>query len=160
VSRDRVDLLLVLKDHSYEQEGWFVPLLQAVEGVTATQAAWQPAGGGNSIWQTLYHLNFYNELYLRRLTGQEVGRGVASNDETFVVPAGPDAEAAWQAEVERARRIGAEFRTALAELDDAGLDGLGKVGGALPHLVMHDAYHAGQIVLIRKQQGSWPASRG
>jgi uncharacterized damage-inducible protein DinB len=33
------------------------------------------------------------------------------------------------------------------------------VGEALTNWMMHEAHHTGQIVLIRKMQGSWPAQR-
>lgn len=159
MSRARIDLLLNEKDHTWDQEGWFLPLAKALDGVTAEQAAWQPPGGGNSIWALLAHLNHYNEHYLRRFTGQEPGPTAPSNTATFAIPDGPNAETAWAAEVERASRIAAEFRVFLDGLTDEGLEALGKLGKNLPHLILHDAYHTGQIVALRKQQGAYQATR-
>ncbi|AZV63805.1 hypothetical protein DOZ91_00540 [Peribacillus frigoritolerans] len=31
--------------------------------------------------------------------------------------------------------------------------------GGLARQILHNVYHIGQIVLIRKQQGSWPQER-
>jgi uncharacterized damage-inducible protein DinB len=158
-----MDLLRSEKEFVWDKEGWFVPLIAALDGLTAAQAAWQPPGAGNSIWQTVVHLNYYNERYLARFLGTPLGDPVADNDATFVPAGGADQEAAWAAEMERTRRVGAGWQLALAELTDADLArpiGQTTLGEQLPHLVMHVAYHAGQIVLLRKQQGSWPAKRG
>lgn len=32
-------------------------------------------------------------------------------------------------------------------------------GEEVMSLILHDAYHTGQIVLVRKLQGSWPGTR-
>jgi uncharacterized damage-inducible protein DinB len=105
------------------------------------------------------HLNYYNERYLRRLTGAEPGPAVTNNTATFAVPTGAPAEPAWKAEVERATHIATALRSFLSELTDEGLEELGDLGQNIPHLLMHDAYHTGQIVLLRKQQGAWQATR-
>lgn len=151
MDRDMMDLLLVQRDHSWEQEGWFPPLAAALEGVGPAEAAWRPPGGGNTIWQTVNHLNYYNERLLCRLTGMPFGPEL-DNDATFGEPGNPEDAVGWQAALERTRRIAQGLRTALAER--------GKADRNLALWVMHDAYHTGQIVLIRKQQGTWPARRG
>jgi uncharacterized damage-inducible protein DinB len=164
VNREWLELLRIEKDAVWDTEHWFIPLMMALDGVTAAQAAWQPPGAGNSIWQTVMHLNYYNERFLHRMLGTAPGQSVANNDETFVPAGGDNQEAAWAAELERTRRIGAGWQSALAELtDEAIARPIGEsttVGQQLPHLLMHVAYHTGQIVLLRKQQGSWPAKRG
>jgi hypothetical protein len=33
------------------------------------------------------------------------------------------------------------------------------IGLTLTSIILHDAYHIGQIIQIRKLQGSWPANR-
>lgn len=157
MSRVRIDLLLKLRDYSWDQVGWFLPLAQAIEGLTAAEAAWQPPGGGNTIWQTVNHINFYNERLLARLTKTPF-EGVNNNDETFQGPGNPEDTAGWQATLERTNRIAIELRQVLAELTDADLEqkvgnGAHTVGDGLTSWVMHDAHHTGQIVLIRKMQG-------
>lgn len=165
MSRERAGLLLTLWAYGWDDEQWFVPLAKALEGVGAAEAAWQPAGGGNTIWQTVNHLNFYNERMLCRLTGTTAPAGPGSNTATFSEPGDPADAAGWQATLDRTRSIAEGMRAALARLSDADLDGpwppSGKstVGTELARWLMHDAYHTGQIVLLRKQQGSWPAER-
>jgi uncharacterized damage-inducible protein DinB len=159
----RVALLVAQKDATWNQEEWFVPLAVALDGVGPAEAAWQPPGGGNTIWQTLNHCNYYNEQLLLRLTGQPMLPQAPANDATFSEPGNPDDAAGWQAALERAHRVNEGLRAALAALTEADLDAErpnGTLGQRLPLWVTHDAYHSGQIVLLRKMQGSWPNSRG
>ncbi|HYG57650.1 MAG TPA: DinB family protein [Symbiobacteriaceae bacterium] len=160
MTRDRMDLLLKLKDFGWNQEGWFAPLAAALEGVTAAQASWQPPGGGNTIWQTVNHLNYYNGRLLRRFTGQPLEQGLPDNDSTFAVQEG--AEAQWLAALEQTRHIADGLRGVLGEMTDQDLGkpfNDGTLQDTLVSWIMHDVYHTGQIVLLRKQQGSWPAQR-
>jgi uncharacterized damage-inducible protein DinB len=163
--RDRLNLLQQLRSYSWNEEGWFVPLAEALKDLSVTQAAWQPPGGGNTIWQTVNHLNFYNYRILCRLTGQPLDAQKESNDETFGGPSDAANTAAWEATVQEAGRIADGLKKALAELTEADLDrSLSEASKApaadfLAAWIMHDAYHTGQIVLLRKQQGSWPATR-
>lgn len=162
MSRDRLDLLQAQLQFTWEKEGWFLPLAAALEGIGAPEAAWQPPGGGNSIWQTLNHLNYYNERYLQRLTGAPLGPALPDNDATFMNPGDPGDAEGWRAEVARAGVIAEGLRKALAEMTDADLAKPltdSTVGGILPLLITHTAYHTGQIALIRKMQHSWPARR-
>lgn len=163
MSRPKMELFAKLWDYNWDEEAWFLPLAQALEGVTPAQAVWQPPGGGNTIRQTLEHLNYYNERLLCRLTGTTFALSAANNDDTFGGAGDPADADGWQAELDRTKRIGEGLRKALAAMADADLAtavGTHTVGDTLTAWVMHTAYHTGQIVLIRKQQGSWPANRG
>lgn len=163
MSRDRMGLFAALREIGWDKEGWFLPLAPALEGVTAAVASWQPPGGGNSIWQTVNHLNYYNERYLARVTGAPLGPAVADNDATFADPGNPQDEAGWQATVAKTHQIATGWRTVLAEYTDADLTrqvGDSTLGDTLLAWIMHDSYHTGQVVLLRKMQGAFPAKRG
>ena len=67
----------------YDQNGWFVAVRNALEGLTAELASWKPDGADNSIWETLAHLTYYNYAYLERFKGVEYQYDVADNDATF-----------------------------------------------------------------------------
>lgn len=163
MTEGRMSLFRKLRAYSWDQESWFVPLAAALEGVGPAEASWQPPGGGNTIWQTLNHINYYNERLLGRLTDTPLDKPLPDNDATFGEPGSPEAVAAWKAELDRTRRIAEGLHKTLAERTDADLDqtyGSATLDEALASWIMHDSYHTGQIVLIRKQQGSWPAKRG
>lgn len=157
IAMNVMDVFRSLAGFSWDKEEWFVPLATALEGVGAAEAAWQPPGGGNTIWQTVNHLNYWNGRMLGYLTGVTQPKGIG-NDATFGEPGDPANAAGWADTLELTRRVAEQRRAVLAELTDADLSralGSGTVGEALPSWLLHDAYHTGQIVLLRKQQGSW-----
>ena len=45
---------------THDQQDWFVPVKQALDGVTAAQATWKPQGGDHSIGMLANHLLFWN----------------------------------------------------------------------------------------------------
>ncbi|MDB4896756.1 MAG: hypothetical protein JWN15_3018 [Firmicutes bacterium] len=159
---DRISMLRKQRDFVWSEEHWFATLSQALKDVGPQEAAWQPPGGGNTIWQTVNHLNYYNEAILYRIIGRKFEHTASGNTATFGEGSAEDA-AGWEATAERTRQLANELSKALDELTDADLDKPNEKGHTLadelPAWVMHDAHHAGQIVLIRKQQGSWPAQR-
>ncbi|MGG6309859.1 DinB family protein [Paenibacillus macerans] len=160
MSLNAIELLVLQKDNTWELAEWIVPLATALEGVTAQQAAWPPPGGGNTIWQTVSHINYYNQRILSRLKGIDPGARVETNEETFAVNDDGQDEKAWADALAETKRIALELRDAIAGLSESDLKApyattTESTGRELSRWMLHDAYHAGQIVLIRKQQGSW-----
>jgi uncharacterized damage-inducible protein DinB len=150
----------------YDENGWFVALKNALENLTAIDAIWKTENLDNSIWEILSHLNFYNEAYLKRFKGIDYVYPTQDNSETFTAGAQDASEDAWRAEVERFDSIMTEWRGLLEAADDGKFDeavsATNKANWAtlLAHVHAHNAHHGGQIVLIRKLQGSWDARRG
>ncbi len=147
----------------YDENGWFVALKNAVKNLTAEQANWKTANFDNSIWEITAHLNFYNEAYLKRFKGIDYVYPTRDNDETFSSAA---ATSDWRAEVERFDRIMSEWRTLLESAESSKFDEAVSAtnqsawGSLLAHVNAHNAHHGGQIVVLRKLQGSWDAKRG
>jgi uncharacterized damage-inducible protein DinB len=147
----------------YDQNGWFVAVRNALEGVTAEQANWKPDGADNSIWETLAHLSYYNNAYLQRFKGIEYQYTVADNDATF--EAG-NSEADWKAEMERFDSIMTEWRELLTVADESKFDQSVQTKSErrwselLADVNAHNAYHGGQVLLLRKLQGSWNPEKG
>lgn len=158
-------ILLEQLNIAFDENGWFVATKNALNNLTAEQAAWKPDALDNSIRGTLAHLNFYNERYLRRFNGEAVPPATGENSETFA--GGDDAsEDAWQAEIEMLDRIMSDWRAAI---ESAGEEKLTQPVSAenqspwwevIVNINAHNAHHGGQIVVIRKLQGSWDASKG
>lgn len=149
----------------YDENDWFVALKNAVKNLTAEEAIWKTENLDNSIWEILSHLNFYNEAYLKRFKGIDYVYAISENSETFS-SAETATEDAWQAELERFDSIMSEWRNLLEAADES------KFGEAvsatntslwssiLAHINAHNAHHGGQIVILRKLQGSWDTSKG
>lgn len=155
------EVLLQNWDYAMDQEDWAPPLSDALDGVNSEQASWKPQGeAGNSIWETVNHLTYYKERFLRKLKGLPQQPEADSNDDTFTVTASGDE--AWQQAVERLKTVHAQLREIIEALGEGAYDwgGSGHAPGEeVMSLILHDAYHTGQIVLVRKLQGSWPSKR-
>ena len=157
------ELILEQFAASYDENGWFVATRNAIKNLTAEQAAWKPKGADHSILEILSHLNFYNFAYVERFKGVDYAYPTNNNDETF---SGGSTEEAWQHEVVRFDAIMREFRELIENAYEAKLDEtVNKTrtdswASLISHINVHNAHHGGQIVLLRKLQGSWDASKG
>ncbi|CAI6078991.1 DinB family protein [Cohnella sp. JJ-181] len=157
------ELLLDSYDHGYDQEDWFPPLKDALDGVSEAQADWKPEGAAvNSIRQNAHHILFYKLRLLRALRGepQPPAEEKLSNDDTFEAAALGDPS--WADAVRRLAEAHAAVREELARRDDMALEQPipeSKAWSYANSIIRHDAYHLGQIIQLRKLQGSWPARR-
>ncbi|KWX73356.1 hypothetical protein AMQ84_22920 [Paenibacillus riograndensis] len=155
------DVLLQNWDYVMDIEDWAPPLSAALEGVTSEQAVWKPQGeAGNSIWETVNHLTYYKERLLIKLKGLPKLPEAESNDATFTVT--ESGEEAWEQAVAKLKQVHASLREVIEALEEGAYDwgGSGHAPGEeVMSLILHDSYHTGQIVLVRKLQGSWPTNR-
>ncbi|MEJ7622450.1 MAG: DinB family protein [Pyrinomonadaceae bacterium] len=157
------ELLIDQFNKCYDENGWFVAIRNAVDGMTAAEAAWKPVGADNSVWQTLSHLTFYNFAYVERFKGVDYCYETDDNDATFTA-GGTDEE--WAAEIERFDLVMTEFRSLIEFADEAKFDQpvsmekQTKWAILIGEINAHNAYHAGQILMLRKLQGSWDRAKG
>jgi uncharacterized damage-inducible protein DinB len=145
----------------YDTNGWFAAVRTALDGVTAEQASWKPAGADNSIWENVNHLIFWNERWLQRYRGELNEPQDVENKGTFRAGATD-----WPAVVARLYSIFDEWRENLNRTDEERLGSMVNAGYQEPwwvplaHQNIHNAYHIGQIVLLRKLQGAWDPAKG
>ncbi|WP_339313045.1 DinB family protein [Paenibacillus sp. FSL M7-0896] len=155
------DVLIENWDYVMDVEDWQPPLSAALEGVNNEQAVWKPEGAaGNSIWENVNHLTYYKERLLRKLKGMEKLPDLESNDATFTVTGSGEED--WKQAVDKLKSIHASLREIIVALEEGAYEwgGSGHAPGEeVMSLILHDAYHTGQIVLVRKLQGSWPSTR-
>ncbi len=78
------EMLLEQFTAAFDQNTWFVALKNTLDGVTAADAVWKPAGVDNSIWEIVSHLNYYNYAYVERFKGVDYQYPTDENDVTFV----------------------------------------------------------------------------
>lgn len=145
--------------HCNENE-WFASMDQALHGVNASDAAWTSSGNSHSIWQIVNHLIFWNEDVIHRINGTENKHNIESNDETFGNPGDSEDEIGWAQTVQRLYEVMNKIKTVIADLDDEKLTApyvadSYSIQRLLSNVMMHDTYHLGQIVLLRKLQSSW-----
>ena len=159
-----IELLIEQARATSDQNAWFVTVSNSLRGLPATQAAWRAPGLDHSICETLAHLNYYNERHLRRLRGLPPAAAAAENIDTFRC-ASNLSEEAWQAEAHRFADIMSEWCRYLEQVSveqsaDTSEGEAQPWASVLAHINLHNAYHCGQMVLIRKLQGSWNAADG
>jgi uncharacterized damage-inducible protein DinB len=135
-------------------------VLKALRGLTFEQAKKQPIKNERSIWDHLYHIVFWHDLTLRVIQGEVIDWKAIQDQHADWLPEDETyTEKAWN-------ELVASFRDHLIKLkeitekDDINrpLKGFGNtpLGRGVIIEFQHNAYHIGQIVLLRKLQGYWP----
>lgn len=148
----------------FEGEAWHGPsVMEALSDVNAALAAEHPIDGAHSVWELVQHLTWTYGLVLRKLTGDS--GGPAATSDWSPVPS-PASEEDWAAAIATLRELNAQVRRAVAGFPHDRLDSAPAGEPRYPAytlfmgLTQHDAYHAGQIVLLKRAaQAKRPASR-
>src|SRR5664279_4498303 len=151
-----VTLRSVLLDQlqtTHNQKDWFVPIDVAVEGVTPEQANWKDGSGNHSVGQLTYHLLFWNGRELAKFKGEQPPKFSGNNEETFD---NFDAKT-WSATVKQLDQVMADLEKFVETADEQKLQ---KYAPEIARIGTHNAYHVGQIVFVRKLQGSWNPEKG
>src|SRR5208282_4435165 len=147
------EVLLAELKSTHTSEEWFVPVNIAVKGLTAEQASWTDGKGNHSVGQLAYHIVYWNRRNLERLKGEPSTKFSGNNDETFDKF---DAKT-WNQTVQDLDDVMNELEKWVETADDAKLAQNAQV---FTHISTHNAYHIGQIIYVRKEQGSWDPKNG
>lgn len=159
------EFLLIQFAACWDTDTWFVALKNTLAGLTAKEAAWKPDPTQNSICETVNHLLFYNYAYCERFKGVDYVYPVDDNDATFVGDERPS-EDAFQAEIAKLDKVMTEFRNLIEKAEDTKFEepvsatNLATWAALISNINSHNAYHGGQILLLRKLQGSWDRTKG
>lgn len=158
----RKEILIHGWDFAFDVEDWYPPLKAALKDVDFKQAKWHPEGrSSNTIGELVSHLLYYKKRFLFRLEHKEWTSTIESNVETFQTTQYATL-GEWNNAVAELRSVHQSIREKLVGLGDQELDSpLPKdaIDRQVLSLMMHDAYHTGQIISIRKLYGSWPEVR-
>lgn len=138
---------------THNQKGWFVDGNTAVAGLTAEQANWTDGKGNHSVGQLAYHLVYWNQRSLAQFKGQPVAKYGGDNDETF----NQFDSKKWAETVRQMDEVMTEWEKAVEGADQKKLE---EFAPTIARIGAHNAYHIGQIVFVRKEQGSWDATKG
>jgi uncharacterized damage-inducible protein DinB len=138
---------------THNTNDWFVSPSKAVEGLTPEQASWTDGKGNHSIGQLANHLIFWNSRNLARFKGETIPKFSGNNDETFN---SFDAKS-WAETVQKLDQVMADMEHFVESADDATL---AKYASTIAKIGTHNAYHTGQIIYIRRLQGSWDPQKG
>lgn len=146
-------LLLHELHTTHNKADWFVPINVAVDGLSAQQASWQPSGGLHSAGQLAYHLLFWNRRTLQDLKGETQGKYSGTNDETFT----KFDDKQWNDIVKQLDQVMTDYEKFVESADEKKLSSIATM---VANICTHNAYHVGQIVYVRKLQGSWNPEKG
>ena len=138
---------------THTQKDWFVPANIAVEGLTAKQAMWTDGSGNHSVGQLAYHLVFWNERLLKSFRNEPKDKFSGNNDETF----NSFDEKSWDATVKKLDEVLSSWEKEIKNADEAKLE---EWYENIANMNTHNAYHTGQIIFLRKLQGSWNPEKG
>ena len=108
----------------------------------------------HSIAQLVSHLIFWNQEQLERLQGKTPPAYSGKNDDTFNLNVD---KGTWESMVKQLDAILTDWEKAIEGADEKTLAAW---ASTIAHIGTHNAYHTGQILYIRKQQGSWDPAKG
>jgi uncharacterized damage-inducible protein DinB len=145
----------------YSDDPWHGPATdELLRGVAAAEAAARPVPGAHSLWEIVLHMTAWQNEVRRRLGGREP----SLPEEGDWPEIGETSETAWRRDRKRLGASLAELLEVLAGFREQDLDrpggslsdrdpalGTGVTLRAMVHgLVQHNAYHSGQIALLRR----------
>lgn len=138
---------------THNQKEWFAPANTAVAGLTADQASWRDSKGNHSVGQLAYHLAFWDREELAKFKGEPEVKYSGNNDDTFN---GFDPKK-WDETVKQLDEVMTGWEKAVEAADDKKI---AEWASTIAHIGAHNAYHVGEMVLVRKEQGSWDPAQG
>ena len=145
-------ILLEQLRSTHNEAEWFVPANTAVDSLTAGQAAWTD-GKNHSVGQLTYHLVFWDKEQLAKFKGEPPVKYSGKNDDTF---SNYDPKT-WTETVKQLDQVLTDWEKAIESADDAKIN---QWASGIAHLGTHNAYHIGEMVMVRKEQGSWNPEKG
>jgi hypothetical protein len=155
-------ILLAQLRSTHNKAEWFVPVNTAIAGLTPEQARWVPTSEGgksnpapadHSVGMLAYHLLFWNSEQLAKFKGEKGAPIPGDNTETFNKFDATN----WPATVAQLDTVLTEIEHVVETASDAQL---AKWAPDIAHIGTHNAYHTGQIIYVRKLQGSWDPDKG
>ncbi len=134
----------------YETDPWHGPSTKSLlEGLTVVQAASHPILELHSIWEIVLHMDAWQREVLRRLDTGSIPEIPEEGDWRSVLEV---SEKAWQTTVSDLDSSLHELVRVLNTMAETANENTGweSSAGTLSGLLQHNAYHSGQIAMLRK----------
>jgi len=139
---------------------WHGPAIkETLNGVTASEAAARPINGAHSIWEIVLHMTAWAEEVRRRLSENARPLNGAADwppPKDSTGDAWEDARSRLVAAHQRLRQEIREFPPSRLQESVSGEDNNGPTDSfyiMLHGLAQHDAYHTGQIAILKRALG-------
>jgi len=140
----------LIKDH-YNGNPWIDTTIAAtLKQLTAKQAAVK-IGELNSIWQIVNHMIMWRTALIARV----MDKPISHPDNNYIEEIKDTSAATWKQTIKRFERSQKDITSFLGSSEDELLDKVSPSSGysyfeLVMSIVIHDSYHLGQIVLIKK----------
>lgn len=126
-------------------------LADALDGITCEQAAARPLNHAHSTWEIVAHIEGWEDVFHRRLEGQEISEPEAGDFPVASVPS----ETAWAEMLKKLENTHGQLLRVVENLPGSILET--KITGKdysyrflLQKTVDHKVFHSGQIALLKK----------
>lgn len=140
----------LFSDH-YDGDPWIdITLLNTLKNISADQAS-KKFETLNSIWQIVNHMILWRKALLRRVKGNSIS--VPANN--FITEIKDKSEKNWNKTLKELEDSQKNLVAFLSKSKDTVLENVSPASGysyyeLLISILLHDTYHIGQIVLIKK----------
>jgi hypothetical protein len=138
------------KEFFFGKNFWQAGLLEQIGNLTCEQALWRPFEGRHCIWEYVRHINFWKEwavIYVK--DGVKMN---AKENNWEELPKDQSAEN-WLAEIEKTKLVHEHFTNVAESLRSVLYESTEENITWFRQVLLHDAYHCGQIGLVRAMQG-------
>jgi uncharacterized damage-inducible protein DinB len=146
-------ILLTALKNSHDKSDSFVCGNIALANLTPQQANWTDGKGNHSVGQLAYHMVFWDKYSVAKLRHETPEKFSGNNDDTFT-----------NFDPKQWSNVVHQFDDAMTRLErmveSATDEQLAEWAPELTLVANHNAYHIGEIVMVRKEQGVWDASKG
>jgi uncharacterized damage-inducible protein DinB len=135
---------------------WYLPFSDSVANLSEEEAFWKPNSDCHSIAEIVHHLLYWNETWQTRYKKSHVDAvpSIGNNNESFFIK---ENEKFFELK-EKLLEVLLNWQELISEFvvesDVNGFPMPAKWWEILGNVTTHNAYHIGQIVYIRKLQGS------
>jgi uncharacterized damage-inducible protein DinB len=135
---------------------WYLPFSDSVANLSEEEAFWKPNSDSHSIAEIVQHLLYWNETWQTRYKKSHVDAvpSIGNNNESFFIKENEkffDIKEKLLEVLLNWQELLSEF---VVESEVNGFPVPAKWWEILGNVTTHNAYHIGQIVYIRKLQGS------
>jgi hypothetical protein len=147
--------LVDVLDQVYARRGWHGTTLKgALRGIAPALATWRPGRGRHNIWELALHAAYWKFVVRRRLTGDTTLVFPRAGADWPAVPV-PASLASWRRDValledqhRLLRQVVARFPA--SKLGRRASGSRWTFAEQIHGVIAHDAYHTGQIQLIKR----------
>lgn len=141
------ELLQIEFEYSFLHDDWVFPLTDALDGITADQAAWRPGTDLMGIWDIVLHIAVWNENIIERIQ-----TGERAHPKEGAWPPLPDvlSEETWDAAKARLWKSVDDLKHLIQTVSFEKIRSSPYGFGDLTCRFIHMAYHCGQIEKLRE----------